>query len=182
MLKANTLKLFLTQNNHLLSVALSILRKNRDLITIQDTHTQALTTQSQSNQNALRAIAQLKKCQFVKRLMNKGFDLTCQSFYCMRRYNKVMVKMDKRVDKVRVRSLKRILDGWVKGMGKALRVLRKWCQREGEREGEREERQRGVLRRILDRYGRVIGLGFEKLVEEGRARESYIRKQLRFVI
>lgn len=131
MLKANTLKLFLNQNNHLLSDALSLLRSNRDLNAIQDTHIQALTTHSLAKQRALQAIAQQKKCQFVKRLMNKGFDLTCQSFYCMKRYNKVMVRVDKIGDKVRVRCLKRILDGWVRGMGKALRVLRKWCEREG---------------------------------------------------
>jgi regulator of replication initiation timing len=127
MLKANTLKLFLNQNHHLLSDALSLLRSNRDLNTIRDTHIQALTTHSLAKRKALQAIAQQKKYQFVKRLMNNGFDLTCQAFYCMKRYNKVMVRVDKRGVKVRVRSLKRILDGWVRGMGKGLKVLRKWC-------------------------------------------------------
>lgn len=51
--------------------------------------------------------------------MNNGFDLTCQAFYYLQRYNKVMVRVDIEGDKARVRCLKRILDGGLRGMWKA---------------------------------------------------------------
>jgi hypothetical protein len=43
-------------------------------------------------------------------------------------------------------------------------------------------KQRGIMRRIVDSNTRLAGMGFNKLVEEWKARQAEAREKLRFII
>merc|ERR1712054_117104 len=43
-------------------------------------------------------------------------------------------------------------------------------------------RQRGIMRRIVDSNTRLMGAGYNKLIEEWKARQNNLKEKLRFVI
>merc|ERR1711915_1025451 len=55
---------------------------------------------------------------------------------------------------------------------------------EAEREKERAliAKQRGIMRRIVDGNVRLMGAGYNKLIEEWKARQNNLKEKLRFVI
>merc|ERR1712177_172179 len=55
---------------------------------------------------------------------------------------------------------------------------------EAEREKERVlmQRQRGIMRRIVDSNVRLMSAGYNKLLEEWKARNGMLRDKLKFVI
>merc|ERR1712072_154175 len=44
------------------------------------------------------------------------------------------------------------------------------------------KKQRGVMMRMLDSNVRLMGMGFNKLIEEAKARKEFLRNKLKFVI
>merc|ERR1712054_500248 len=44
------------------------------------------------------------------------------------------------------------------------------------------KKQRGVMMRMLDSNTRLMGMGFNKLIEEAKARKEMLRNKLKFVI
>merc|ERR1712039_1020865 len=52
----------------------------------------------------------------------------------------------------------------------------------GEKERQLIYKQRGIMRRIVDSNVRLMGMGFNKLIEEWKARQANLKEKLRFVI
>jgi len=44
------------------------------------------------------------------------------------------------------------------------------------------KKQRGVMMRMLDSNVRLMGMGFNKLIEESKARKEFLRNKLKYVI
>merc|ERR1712139_36183 len=57
-----------------------------------------------------------------------------------------------------------------------------WTQAEREREINLMKRQRGIMRRIIDSNVRLMSAGYNKLIEEWKARQNAMKEKLRFVI
>merc|ERR1739848_753518 len=56
------------------------------------------------------------------------------------------------------------------------------CDEEAEKERVLMAKQRGIMRRIVNSNVRLMGMGYNKLLEEHKARMNEIKNQLRFVI
>merc|ERR1712080_263875 len=67
-------------------------------------------------------------------------------------------------------------------MGQALRQLQQHAEFEAEKERARMAKQRGIMRRIVDSNVRLMGMGYNKLIEEWKARQNNLKEKLRFVI
>merc|ERR1712226_1264504 len=66
--------------------------------------------------------------------------------------------------------------------GQAYRQIKVNCEEEAEKERALIARQRGIMRRIVDSNVRLMGMGYNKLIEEWKARQNELKAQLKFVI
>merc|ERR1711975_68893 len=57
-----------------------------------------------------------------------------------------------------------------------------WMETEREKERVLMAKQRGIMNRIVDSNVRLMGAGFNKLIEEWKARNNALREKLKFVI
>merc|ERR1711985_68237 len=66
--------------------------------------------------------------------------------------------------------------------GTAFRQALQWTESERERERLLMQRQRGIMRRIVDSNVRLMSAGYNKLIEEWKARQNNLKDKLKFVI
>merc|ERR1712080_173017 len=67
-------------------------------------------------------------------------------------------------------------------MGQALRQLQQHAEAAAEKERALMAKQRGIMRRIVDSNVRFMGMGYNKLIEEWKARNNNLKEKLKFVI
>ena len=75
-----------------------------------------------------------------------------------------------------------MMDSNLRAMGQALRQLQLWAQAAAEAERVRMAKQRGIMRRIVDSNTRLMGMGYNKLIEEWKAKQNNLKEKLKFVI
>merc|ERR1711939_1040767 len=80
------------------------------------------------------------------------------------------------------RILRRIMNGNLRMLGTAFRQALQWTVADREAEIKRAMRMRGIMNRIVDSNVRLMGAGYNKLVEEWKARMAEIKDKLKFVI
>merc|ERR1711953_660780 len=66
--------------------------------------------------------------------------------------------------------------------GQAYRQIKVNCEEEAEKERVLMAKQRGIMRRIINSNVRLMGMGYNKLLEEHKARMNEIKNQLKFVL
>merc|ERR1712226_1700069 len=66
--------------------------------------------------------------------------------------------------------------------GQAYRQIKVNCDEEAEKERVLIAKQRGIARRIVDSNTRLMGMGYNKLVEEHKARTNMLKEKLKFII
>merc|ERR1712061_448220 len=74
------------------------------------------------------------------------------------------------------------MDGNVRMMGTGCRQAFQWMESEREKEIALMRRQRGIMRRIVDSNVRLMSAGYNKLLEEWKAKNNALKEKLRFVI
>merc|ERR1711957_638170 len=133
--------------------------------------------------------AQMKKIQLIKRLTNKGYNMQVMAVNCIREYLVNQRTQDElarleaeRQMKEKERILKRIMNSNLRFAGMAFRQALQWTVAEREREIALMAKQRGIMRRIVDSNVRLMSAGYNKLLEEWKARQANLREKLRFVI
>merc|ERR1712227_302967 len=87
-----------------------------------------------------------------------------------------------RQQKEKDRILRRIMDSSLRMAGTAFRQALQWTESEREKERLLMQRQRGIMRRIVDSNVRLMSAGYNKLIEEWKARNNNLKDKLRFVI
>jgi hypothetical protein len=135
------------------------------------------------------ANGQAKKIQLLKRLTNKPFDLQCQAFNQFLNFLKLdRIREDdqKRQDaldrQTKERYLNRIMDSNGRIMGLAFRQALQWSVDEMEKEQVLMGKQRGIMRKMLDQSTRLLGMGFNKLVEEWKSQQGALKNKMRFLL
>merc|ERR1712157_93152 len=68
------------------------------------------------------------------------------------------------------------------GMGTGFRQAFQWMEHDREKERMLMFKQRGIMRRIVDGNVRLMSAGYNKLLEEWKARQNNLKEKLRFVI
>merc|ERR1711953_439032 len=80
------------------------------------------------------------------------------------------------------RILRRIMDANIRMQGIGFRQAEQWTIMQREAEIALMRRQRGIMRRIVDANVRLMSAGWNKLIEEYKARQNMLKEKLRFVI
>merc|ERR1712078_531414 len=74
------------------------------------------------------------------------------------------------------------MNGNLRMMGTGFRQAFQWMEHDREAERALIAKQRGIMRRIVDGNVRLMGAGWNKLLEEWKARNGMLRDKLKFVI
>merc|ERR1711957_850641 len=132
---------------------------------------------------------EMLKIQLIKRLTNSGYNLQVMGVNCIREFLKdarVEEENDRleaeRQIKEKSRILKRIMDSNLRFAGMAFRQAHQFMESEREKEIALMAKQRGIMRRIVDSNVRLMSAGYNKLIEEWKARQANLKEKLRFVI
>merc|ERR1712050_788537 len=133
--------------------------------------------------------AGMKKVQLIKRLTNQGYNLQVMAVNAVRGY--LTSERDReerereeyeRQQREKDRILRRIMNGNLRMLGTAFRQAFQWMEHDREAERALIAKQRGIMRRIVDSNVRLMSAGWNKLLEEWKARNGMLRDKLKFVI
>merc|ERR1712146_830961 len=120
---------------------------------------------------------------------NKGYNLQVMAVNALREYLESERNADElarleaeRQAKEKDRILRRIMNGNLRMLGTAFRQALQWTVHDREAEIALMAKQRGIMRRIVDSNVRLMSAGWNKLIEEWKARMAEIKEKLRFVI
>merc|ERR1712066_1045939 len=75
-----------------------------------------------------------------------------------------------------------IMDKNIRFMGMGFRQAFQWMEADREKERALIQKQRGIMRRIVDSNTRLMSAGWNKLLEEWKARNGMLKDRLKFVI
>merc|ERR1712194_592162 len=132
---------------------------------------------------------QMKKIQLIKRLTNTGYNLqvmaanALQEFLISERAREDAERLEQeRQQKEKDRILRRIMDANLRMAGGAFRQSFAWMETQREAEIALMKKQRGIMRRIVDSNVRLMSAGYNKLIEESKARNQMLKEKLRFVL
>merc|ERR1712050_352908 len=133
--------------------------------------------------------AEMKKVQLIKRLTNQGYNLQVMAVNAVREF--LASERDReerereeyeRQQREKDRILRRIMNGNLRMLGQGFRQAFQWMEFDRAAEIARIAKQRGIMRRIVDSNVRLMSAGWNKLLEEWKARNGMLREKLRFVI
>merc|ERR1712187_474690 len=132
--------------------------------------------------------AGMKKVQLIKRLTNQGYNLqvmavnAVKEFLVSERDREERERLEfERQQREKDRILRRIMDKGLRQMGQGFRQAFIWMEADREREIALVNKQRGIMRRIVDGNVRLRGAGYNKLIEEWKARQNMLKDKLKFV-
>merc|ERR1712151_1338289 len=132
---------------------------------------------------------EMLKIQLIKRLTNKGYNMQVMGVNAIRefltdaRYQDEMARLEfERQQKEKDRILRRIMNSNLRFAGTAFRQALQWTVADREAEIARAKRMRGIMNRIVDSNVRLMSAGYNKLIEEWKARQAEMRDKLKFVI
>merc|ERR1711935_1100239 len=133
--------------------------------------------------------AGMKKCQLIKRLTNQGYNLQVMAVNCVREFL-TSARADEerareeyeRQQKEKDRILRRIMNQNVRFMGMGFRQALQWTVAAREAEIALMAKQRGIMRSMCDSGARLQRAGYNKLIEEWKAKQGAMKEKLRFVI
>merc|ERR1739848_192368 len=123
--------------------------------------------------------SEMKKINLIKRLTNQGFNLQSMAVNALFEYLKSEREREERErleferqQKEKDRILRRVMDQNLRFAGMAFRQAKLFAEAEAEREGQLMFKQRGIMRRMVDSNTRLMGAGYNKLLEEWKSRQG----------
>merc|ERR1712159_798324 len=133
--------------------------------------------------------AEKDKVQLIKRLTNQGHNFQVMAVNSIReflkeaRYQEEQARAEfERQQKEKERILKRIMDVNARFMGMGFRQALQWTVADREAEIRLMQRQRGVMRMMVDSNARLMKAGYNKLIEEWKNKQGALKEKLKFVI
>merc|ERR1712226_711006 len=127
--------------------------------------------------------AQMKKAQLIKRLTNKGHNFQVMAVNALREFLKDARIQDEndrlefeRQQKEKDRILRRIMDTNARFMGMGFRQALQWTVASREAEIRLMQRQRGIMRSMCDSGARLMRAGYNKLIEEWKAKQGAMKE------
>merc|ERR1712166_589267 len=134
-------------------------------------------------------VAQKLKIRLIRKLTDVAYNMQVMGVNCIKewlaseRNNDELARLEaERQAKEKERILRRIMNSNLRFAGMAFRQALQWTVAEREKEIALMAKQRGIMRRIVDSNVRLMSAGYNKLVEEWKARQANMKEKLRFVI
>merc|ERR1712060_981753 len=123
--------------------------------------------------------AQMKKAQLIKRLTNQGYNFQVMAVNCIREFLKDARILEEearlefeRQQKEKDRILRRIMNQSLRFMGMGFRQALQWTVAAREAEIALMAKQRGIMRSMCDSGARLMRAGYNKLIEEWKAKQG----------
>merc|ERR1711904_762927 len=133
--------------------------------------------------------AEMKKAQLIKRLTNQGYNFQVMAINCLKEFLAAERIADEkareefeRQQKEKDRILRRIMNTSVRFMGMGFRQALQWTVKSREDESALMAKQRGIMRSMVDSNARLMRAGYNKLIEEWKAKQGALKEKLKFVI
>merc|ERR1712232_59365 len=133
--------------------------------------------------------AEMKKCQLIKRLTNQGHNFQVMAVNSIREFladarlqDELAAAEFERQQKEKDRILRRIMDVNARFMGMGFRQALQWTVAAREAEIALMAKQRGIMRSMCDSGARLMRAGYNKLIEEWKAKQGALKEKLRYVI
>merc|ERR1711904_24825 len=133
--------------------------------------------------------AEMKKCQLIKRLTNQGYNFQVMAVNCLKEFLAEQRLADElaraeyeRQQKEKDRILRRIMNQNARFMGMGFRQALQWTVKSREDEIALMAKQRGIMRSMVDSNARLMRAGYNKLIEEWKAKNGALKEKLKFVI
>merc|ERR1712093_729130 len=133
--------------------------------------------------------SEMKKINLIKRLTNQGFNLQSMAVNALFEYLKSEREREERErleferqQKEKDRILRRVMDQNLRFAGMAFRQAKLFAEAEAEKERQLMFKQRGIMRRTVDSNTRLMSAGYNKLIEEYKARKNNLKDKLKFVV
>merc|ERR1711976_713707 len=133
--------------------------------------------------------AEMKKCQLIKRLTNQGYNFQVMAINAIREFladgrlqDELAAAEFERQQKEKDRILRRIMNQNLRFLGMGFRQALQFTVAEREAEIARMAKQRGIMRSIVDSNARLMRAGYNKLIEEWKAKQGALKEKLKFVI
>merc|ERR1712160_85621 len=134
-------------------------------------------------------VAQKLKIRLIRKLTDVAYNMQVMGVNCIKewlaseRIQEENARLEaERQAKERERILRRIMNSNLRFAGMAFRQALQWTVAEREKEIALMAKQRGIMRRIVDSNTRLMSAGYNKLLEEWKARQANMKEKLRFVI
>merc|ERR1712160_166661 len=134
-------------------------------------------------------VAQKLKIRLIRKLTDVAYNMQVMGVNCIKewlaseRIQEENARLEaERQAKEKERILRRIMNSNLRFAGMAFRQALQWTVAEREKEIALFAKQRGIMRRIVDSNVRLMSAGYNKLVEEWKARQANLKEKLRFVI
>merc|ERR1712160_199669 len=134
-------------------------------------------------------VAQKLKIRLIRKLTDVAYNMQVMGVNCIREFLK-----DARIEeenarleaerqmKEKERILRRIMNSNLRFAGMAFRQALQWTVADREAEIARAKKMRGICNRMVDANVRLMSAGYNKLLEEWKARQAEMKEKLRFVI
>merc|ERR1711939_132602 len=133
--------------------------------------------------------AQKLKIRLIRKLTDTSYNLQVCAINCVKDFLKdarIQEEADRlefeRQQKEKDRILRRIMDVNARFMGMGFRQALQWTVKAREDEIRLMQRQRGVMRMMVDSNARLMKAGYNKLIEEWKAKQGALKEKLKFVI
>merc|ERR1711976_842128 len=133
--------------------------------------------------------AEMKKCQLIKRLTNQGYNFQVMAINAIREFladarlqDELAAAEYERQQKEKDRILRRIMNQNLRFLGRGFRQALEFTVADREAEIARMAKQRGIMRSIVDSNARLMRAGYNKLIEEWKAKQGALKEKLKFVI
>jgi len=131
----------------------------------------------------------IRKVQLVKRLTNQAFNLQVMSINSLKDFlNNDRIKDDKdrleieRQVKEKDRILKRLINSNVRIMGIGYKQAFRYMKYSREEEIKLVGKQKGIMKRIVDKNSRMVSASFNKIMESYKKRQNLLKEKLSFVV
>merc|ERR1712160_22900 len=133
--------------------------------------------------------AEKSKSQLIKRLANQGYNMQVMGVNCIREFL-TAARADEEAERLeqerqmaeKSRILRRIMNVNLRFMGMGFRQALQWTIAAREAEIALMKKQRGIMRGIVDSNVRLMSAGWNKLLEEWKAKNGALKDKLKFVI
>merc|ERR1712160_203279 len=134
-------------------------------------------------------VAQKLKIRLIRKLTDVAYNMQVMGVNCIKewlaseRIQEENARLEaERQAKEKERILRRIMNSNLRFAGMAFRQALQWTVAEREKEIAFFAKERGIMRRIVDSNTRLMSAGYNKLLEEWKARQANMKEKLRFVI
>merc|ERR1712232_197533 len=133
--------------------------------------------------------AQKLKIRLIRKLTDTSYNLQVMAIVCVRDFLKdarIQEEADRlefeRQQKEKDRILRRIMDVNARFMGMGFRQALQWTVADREAEIALVAKKRGIMRSMCDSGARLMRAGYNKLIEEWKAKQGALKEKLRYVI